>query len=66
MLYVYSTDEHELAFHTAVPLTTITFMAERQPSFLPGFDISQPQVTVVDECDEVRVTGTDLGVHANP
>lgn len=41
-------------------------MTKGQPSLLTGFNISHPQVVVVNERDESGVTGTDLGVHANP
>ena len=41
-------------------------MAEGEPALLSTLDVGHPQVVAVDEGDEVRVPGADLGVHAGP
>lgn len=43
-----------------------TFVAEREPPFLAGLDVGDPQVVIVDEGYEVGISRTDLGVHARP
>jgi len=42
----------------------MTFVAEGQPPLLARLGAGHPDVVVVDEADEVRVPGADLGVHA--
>lgn len=41
-------------------------MAVRQSSLLARLYVSYPQVVIVDKSYEVRVSGTELGVHAGP
>lgn len=41
-------------------------MAEREPPFLAGLDVGDPQVVIVDEGYEVGISRTDLGVHTRP
>lgn len=43
-----------------------TFVAKREPPFLAGLDVGDPQVVIVDEGYEVGISRTDLWVHACP
>lgn len=46
-----------------VTVAVHTFVAEGESLLFPRFNISHPNVIVVDEPDEAGVTGADLGVH---
>lgn len=41
-------------------------MAVSESPFLAGLNVGDPQVVIVDEGYEVRVSRADLGVHAGP
>lgn len=43
-----------------------TFVAESESPLLSSLEVSDPQVVIVDEGYEVRISGADLGVHACP
>lgn len=43
-----------------------TFVAVSESPFLARLDVGYPQVVIVDEGYEVRISGADLGVHACP
>ena len=45
---------------------TQTFVAESESPLLARLNVGYPQVVVVDEGYEVRVSGADLGVHTCP
>ena len=48
------------------PPPSLTLVAEGQPLLLARLNVGHPQVTVVDEGEEGRVSGTDLRVHPWP
>lgn len=43
-----------------------TFVAVSESPFLACLNVGYPQVVIVDEGYEVRVSWADLGVHAGP
>lgn len=47
-------------------LTLLTFVTEGESPLLPRLEVSQPQVVVVDESNEVGLSWGDLRVHAGP
>lgn len=42
----------------------LTFMTEGEPPVFTRLNVSHPNVTVVNEADEVRGHWTDFGIHA--
>lgn len=44
----------------------LTFMAEGEPPLFTRLNAGHPDVIVVDEADEIGVSGTNLRVHACP
>lgn len=42
----------------------LTFMTEGESPLFTRLNVSHPNVTVVNEADEVRVHRTDFGIHA--
>lgn len=55
-----------LSTHTIRNPQLHTFVAVGEPPLLAGLDVGNPQVVIVDEGDEVRVSRADLRVHAGP
>lgn len=44
----------------------VTFVTVSESSFLAGLNVGYPQVVIIDESYEVRVSRANLGVHTGP